>query len=66
MFLRPVSVFTGAEISSFFTKVSLSECGSYLASGSGDNKVYLWNTSSPGGHIATLGPQVARGETSLH
>ena len=31
----------------------------YLASGSGDQWVYLWHTSSPGSPVARLGPQEA-------
>jgi len=54
---RPISTYTGADIDSFFIKSSLSVDGNYLASGSSDNNVYIWNTSSPGGHVANLGPQ---------
>jgi len=55
-FQSPVSTFTGAELTEFYIKTSLSHCGNYLASGSGDHKLYMWNTGSPGGPIATLGP----------
>ena len=43
-FLRPISTYTGADIDSFFIKSSLSVDGNYLASGSSDNNVYIWNT----------------------
>jgi len=53
----PVNVFTGAQISNYFIKASVSGCGKYLASGSSDNKAYIWNTESAGSHVATLEPQ---------
>ena len=56
---RPVSTYSGADIGNFFIQSSLSSCGTYLASGSSDNNVYIWNTESPGGPVAALGPQVS-------
>jgi len=59
LFQQPTAVFTGAEIKNFFINHSISPCGRYLASGSGDQWVYLWHTSSPGSPVARLGPQDA-------
>jgi len=59
LFEQPTAVFTGAEIKNFFINHSISPCGRYLASGSGDQWVYLWHTSSPGSPVARLGPQEA-------
>ena len=75
LFQQPTAVFTGAEIKNFFINHSISSCGRsfnaiieltsenifnrYLASGSGDQWVYLWHTSSPGSPVARLGPQDA-------
>jgi len=53
----PVNIFTGAQISNYFTKASVSGCGNFLASGSSDNKAYIWNTESCGSYVATLEPQ---------
>eukprot|EP00088_Acartia_fossae_P001100 TRINITY_DN10411_c0_g1_i6.p1 TRINITY_DN10411_c0_g1~~TRINITY_DN10411_c0_g1_i6.p1 ORF type:complete len:749 (-),score=123.33 TRINITY_DN10411_c0_g1_i6:329-2575(-) len=53
---RPVNIYTGATISSFFIKSSISHCGTYLASGSSDNQLYIWNVNT-GCQVATLGPQ---------
>ena len=58
-FQTPSAVYTGASIKDFFIKMCVSPCGRYIASGSADNWAYLWNTSSPGGPTARLGPSDA-------
>ncbi|ELT98596.1 hypothetical protein CAPTEDRAFT_229258 [Capitella teleta] len=44
---KPVAVFGGHKVSSFFVKLSLSPNDDYLLSGSSDNQAYIWNTQSP-------------------
>ena len=58
-FQSPSAVYTGASIKDFFTKMSVSPCGRYIASGSGDNWAYIWHSSSPGSPVARLGPSDA-------
>jgi len=56
---RPVAIYSGASIKSFFIKCSLSPCGTYLCCGSSDHRAVLWATISPGGPVAELGPHEA-------
>ena len=55
----PAAIYTGAYIKEYFTKMSVSPCGRYIASGSGDPWAYLWNVGRPGSPVARLGETMA-------
>ena len=46
---RPIRAFVGCESGSFFVRISVSSDGAYVASGSRDAAVYVWNAESARG-----------------
>lgn len=53
---RPARAFVGCDSSSFFVRISLSPDGQYLASGSGDKGVYIWNVDATRDSSADVNP----------
>ena len=49
---EPGAVYTGARITNFFIKMSVSPCGRYLAAGSADNWAHIWSVDRPGAPVA--------------
>ncbi|XP_011162158.1 protein lethal(2)denticleless isoform X2 [Solenopsis invicta] len=51
---KPVAKYYGHENRTFYVKTCLSSDGRYLASGSGDELAYIWNTNKPGTSLIKL------------
>jgi len=54
---QPLQTFRapGYEAGSFFVKLALSSCGEYLASGSIEDRTYVWSTNSKGSSCFKIG-----------
>lgn len=55
---EPIQQYSGAKITTFYIKSSLSPDGKYILSGSSDEKAYIWNVNNPQPIVALSGHAV--------
>ncbi|CAH1403851.1 unnamed protein product [Nezara viridula] len=51
---KPISIYSGHRVSSFYIKNCVSPDGRYVASGSNDGKAYIWSVSNPSVPLVSL------------